>query len=171
MQSLLMEGGFARTDTAHVHFKLTAPPCPVPSSGANLHLYSPSQITDTFRTACQMKSSSASTLSRYLKAKANSANPAKFSHERIQRPLILPEPISFLAADGYCLHGMYWGQDEACSIGAVLINGATGMKCSYYANYAQYLSSLGFNVLTFDYRGIGLSRPEDIRKLNVTKRD
>lgn len=118
-----------------------------------------------------MRCSYAPFLSRNLKARSNGADLAKFSHSSIRRPLISPEPISFLAADGYCLHGMYWGHGKVSSVGAVLINGATGMKCSYYANYAQYLAGLGFNVLTFDYRGIGLSRPNNIRELNVTKRD
>lgn len=84
---------------------------------------------------------------------------------------IVPEPITFQAVDGYELHGRYWGHEWNKSIGAVLINGATGLKCSYYSNYAQYLSSQGFNVLIFDYRGIGLSRPKDIRCISATKRD
>lgn len=84
---------------------------------------------------------------------------------------VVPEPITFPAVDDYELHGQYWGHERNRSIGAVLINGATGLKCSYYSNYAQYLSSKGFNVLIFDYRGVGLSRPKDIRSINATKRD
>lgn len=84
---------------------------------------------------------------------------------------ILPKDISFLAADGYELHGKFWGQNVKDSVGSVLINGATGLKCSYYANYAQYLSSLGLNVLIYDYRGLGKSRPADLRGFKATKRD
>jgi predicted alpha/beta hydrolase len=84
---------------------------------------------------------------------------------------VVPKPIIFPAVDGYELHGHYWGHESNKSSGAVLINGATGLKCSYYSNYAQYLSSQGFNVLIFDYRGVGLSRRKDIRTINATKRD
>lgn len=84
---------------------------------------------------------------------------------------VVPAQITFPAVDNYELHGHYWSHERNKCIGAVLINGATGLKCSYYTNYAQYLSSLGFNVLIFDYRGIGLSRPNDIRSVRATKRD
>lgn len=40
----------------------------------------------------------------------------------------------------------------------IIINSATAVKQSYYANFAQYLSQQGFLVVTYDYRGIGLSK-------------
>jgi predicted alpha/beta hydrolase len=41
----------------------------------------------------------------------------------------------------------------------VLINSATGVKQDYYKDFANFLSKHGVNVYTFDYRGIGGSRP------------
>jgi predicted alpha/beta hydrolase len=41
----------------------------------------------------------------------------------------------------------------------VLIAGAMGVKQDYYADYAGWLAAQGFGVLTFDYRGMGASRP------------
>lgn len=43
--------------------------------------------------------------------------------------------------------------------GAVLIAGAMGVKQGYYAEFAQWLSSQGYAVLNFDYRGMGESLP------------
>lgn len=44
------------------------------------------------------------------------------------------------------------------------------VKRSYYEPYARYLSDNGFRVITFDYRGIGGSRPGSLRKLKTTMR-
>lgn len=41
----------------------------------------------------------------------------------------------------------------------VLINSATAVRRGYYDGYARYLTAEGFTVLTYDYRGIGGSRP------------
>ncbi len=42
----------------------------------------------------------------------------------------------------------------------VVVAGATGVKRQVYAPFARFLVSKGFSVLTFDYRGIGGSRPQ-----------
>jgi predicted alpha/beta hydrolase len=46
---------------------------------------------------------------------------------------------------------------------AVLIAGAMGVKQEYYAEFASWLAQQGHHALTFDYRGIGASRPDDKR--------
>ena len=53
----------------------------------------------------------------------------------------------------------------------LLINAATGVAASYYSRYAAYLAHHGFLVLTYDYRGIGASRPPSLRDLRATKHD
>ena len=45
---------------------------------------------------------------------------------------------------------------------AVLIAPATGVPASFYAPYAEHLSSLGCPVLTLDYRFSGLDYPADV---------
>ena len=45
---------------------------------------------------------------------------------------------------------------------AVLINSATAVKRRYYDPFARYLAGEGFTVLTYDYRGIGGSRPRSL---------
>lgn len=39
----------------------------------------------------------------------------------------------------------------------VIINSATGVKQSFYSRFASFLAKQGYQVITFDYRGIGLS--------------
>ncbi|MCT4322938.1 alpha/beta hydrolase family protein [Elizabethkingia anophelis] len=48
----------------------------------------------------------------------------------------------------------------------VLINSATGVKQQVYFAIAQYFAENSFTVITYDYRGIGLSKPLDMRNFN-----
>ncbi|MBS1151191.1 MAG: hydrolase of the alpha/beta superfamily [Myxococcaceae bacterium] len=43
--------------------------------------------------------------------------------------------------------------------GVVVVNSATAVKRTYYAKFAAWLASQGYDVITYDYRGIGGSRP------------
>ncbi|WP_100076816.1 alpha/beta fold hydrolase [Chryseobacterium camelliae] len=52
----------------------------------------------------------------------------------------------------------------------VLINSATGVKQQVYFSFAQYLSEHGFTVITYDYSGIGLSKPEDLTRCSASMR-
>jgi predicted alpha/beta hydrolase len=47
---------------------------------------------------------------------------------------------------------------------AVLVAGAMGVKQDYYTEFAAWLARQGFTALTFDYRGIGASRPEGMQR-------
>jgi predicted alpha/beta hydrolase len=53
----------------------------------------------------------------------------------------------------------------------VIINPATGVLARYYHRYAAFLATHGFDVLTYDYRGIGLSRPVSLRGKHYGWRD
>lgn len=53
----------------------------------------------------------------------------------------------------------------------VIINPATGVLARYYHRYARFLAAHGFDVLTYDYRGIGASRPERLRGCRYRWRD
>src|SRR3546814_13448478 len=44
-------------------------------------------------------------------------------------------------------------------MGLVIINAATGVLARYYHRYAPFLAGRGFDAITYDYRGIGDSRP------------
>lgn len=80
-------------------------------------------------------------------------------------------PCSFEAADGFTLHGHLWQATDIPPHATLLINAATGVAARYYSRYAAYLARHGYLVLTYDYRGIGASRPTTLRGLRATKHD
>lgn len=47
--------------------------------------------------------------------------------------------------------------------GVVVIPSAMGVAQNYYARFAEWLAGQGYQVVTFDYRGIGLSAPQSLR--------
>jgi predicted alpha/beta hydrolase len=73
------------------------------------------------------------------------------------------KPVSFHATDGFVLHGHLYGE-PAEARAALLIVPAMGVAQRYYADFAQWLAGEGFTILTFDYRGMGASRPQQHRK-------
>lgn len=53
----------------------------------------------------------------------------------------------------------------------IIINSATGVRQQVYFAFATYLSTLGYTVLTYDYRGIGLSKPKQMKNSVGSMRD
>lgn len=78
---------------------------------------------------------------------------------------VVGEPVVLVCADGVRLGGHVWRVrgGAAGAAGLVIVNPATGVLARYYHRYARFLAGHGFDVLTYDYRGIGLSRPERLR--------
>lgn len=68
-----------------------------------------------------------------------------------------------VTSDGFELHATTFGDAVTCR-GAVLIAPAMGVEQHYYAAFAQWLAEQGFFVATFDYRGMGHSRPAQYRR-------
>jgi predicted alpha/beta hydrolase len=54
------------------------------------------------------------------------------------------------------------------AIATVVLHPATAVTQAYYEAFAAWLAGRGFNVLTYDYRGTGRSRPGSLRGLEVT---
>lgn len=52
----------------------------------------------------------------------------------------------------------------------LLINSATGVKQQIYFSFAKYFSKKGFTVITYDYRGIGLSKPRKMKNFEASMR-
>lgn len=52
----------------------------------------------------------------------------------------------------------------------LIINSATGVKQQVYFSFAQFFSENGFTIITYDYRGIGLSKPDRMRNFNASMR-
>lgn len=81
----------------------------------------------------------------------------------------MKEAIRLTATDGYGLVGHALG---AGNRGPVLVlNGATGVRQWYYARFAAWAAGQGATVLTWDYRGIGESRPHRLKGFTGSMRD
>lgn len=73
--------------------------------------------------------------------------------------------VTLRAEDGYALKGFVWrhpspGREERP---VVIVNPATSVRCRYYSRFAAFLHAHGFDVLLYDYRGIGESRPASLK--------
>jgi predicted alpha/beta hydrolase len=78
--------------------------------------------------------------------------------------------VDIACADGYTLHGTLWEGAQA-PIALVLVHPATAVPEALYAGFASYLLSRGFAALTYDYRGIGRSKPATLRGFSARMRD
>jgi predicted alpha/beta hydrolase len=83
--------------------------------------------------------------------------------------MAMATPLRISATDGYALGARKYGEQGAGPY--VVLNGATAVKQAYYARFAAWLSLRGFTVLTYDYRGIGESRPAKLRGFSARLRD
>ena len=70
--------------------------------------------------------------------------------------------FEFKAADGFALQGRVYGEPAHCR-SAVLIVPAMGVPQRFYADFAQWLVGQGHAVMSFDYRGMGESRPAQMK--------
>jgi len=52
----------------------------------------------------------------------------------------------------------------------LLINSATGVKQQIYFSFSNYMAENGFTVITYDYRGIGESKPEKMSGFKASMR-
>jgi len=86
-------------------------------------------------------------------------------------PTLQQRPIHLLCDDGVPLSGHIWTTIGSQRYGTVIINPATGVLARYYHRYARFLAEHGFDVVTYDYRGIGASRPERLRGCGFRWRD
>lgn len=77
----------------------------------------------------------------------------------------------FPATDGFPL-GATLFEPEHPTRAVVLIASATAVPQGYYAKFARYLAAQDFRVVTFDYRGIGRSKPQSgLRGFKARMRD
>ena len=54
---------------------------------------------------------------------------------------------------------------------AVVLHGGAGIAAARYRHFASFLAAQGIPVLTYDYRGIGLSRPASLRGFRASVED
>ncbi len=73
------------------------------------------------------------------------------------------------ARDGFQLAASLFGAGSNDTV--VLINSATAVPRGFYQRFASFLQHHGWSVLTYDYRGIGDSRPPSLRGFVTSMRD
>jgi predicted alpha/beta hydrolase len=71
-----------------------------------------------------------------------------------------PEPFALRASDGRELAAHWFS--AARRRGVIVFNSATGFRQSFYFKLAQYGAERGYDVLLYDYRGMGLSAPANL---------
>ena len=76
----------------------------------------------------------------------------------------IDDTLRIRALDGFELAATLYRPDSGEGETAVLINSATAVKRGYYDRFARYLAGEGLTVLTYDYRGIGGSRPRRLSR-------
>lgn len=92
-----------------------------------------------------------------------------------------PASISMSAADGCEIRGLFWKaagltfvspreshRRNGTDRGTVVVAPATAVSCRYYVGFAEYLFHNGYDVVTFDYRGIAGSRPSKMRHFRAS---
>ena len=77
--------------------------------------------------------------------------------------------IDLMTDDDYTLSAHLF-EPENSNNKLLLINSATGVKQQIYFSFAQYYSEQGFTVITYDYRGIGLSKPKKMKGFEASMR-
>ena len=81
--------------------------------------------------------------------------------------------IKFAALDGMSLGGYYFEnttEQDPIALAALVICGM-GIPAIKYRRFARYLATSGIPTLTFDYRGIGDSRPDNLRGFTANVAD
>ena len=73
------------------------------------------------------------------------------------------------ARDGYRLAATAF-QPAADADNVVLINSATAVPRRFYRHFAAALAAAGYHTLSYDYRGIGGSRPQRLRGFDASMR-
>ncbi|MCA9668247.1 MAG: alpha/beta fold hydrolase [Myxococcales bacterium] len=80
------------------------------------------------------------------------------------------EAITIAAADGHTLGARRFQPPSGETLATIVIAPASATPQRFYRHFAAHLATCGFDTLTFDYRGIGESRPRSLRGYHATMR-
>lgn len=81
------------------------------------------------------------------------------------------ENVTITCTDGYSLSGRFYQSKQSTEQLPILICPATGITQGFYHNFSEWLSEQGFNVMVFDFRGIGQSLYGPLRESNASIQD
>jgi len=77
-----------------------------------------------------------------------------------------PERLELVAADGHRVVAIRYPA-AGSPRGRIVVAGATGVPQRFYRRFAEHAGERGWETLTLDYRGIGLSAPRELRGFHV----
>lgn len=80
------------------------------------------------------------------------------------------ESINFTASDGYVLSGVRYIPTQTIKA-KIIVASATGVPQPFYRRFAEYVTQQGYEVLTFDYRGVGASAPKQLKGFEMSYLD
>jgi predicted alpha/beta hydrolase len=82
-------------------------------------------------------------------------------------------PVRVRASDGYELAGSLYSpaSSDATPARVAVLHCGAGISAARYRRFARYLATRGIPTLTYDYRGIGLSRPATLRGFEAAIED
>ena len=87
------------------------------------------------------------------------------------RTLSTVEEVEIPALDGFVLAGTIFHPTSNANGAVIVISSATAVPRGFYRRFAQYFADVGYRVLTYDYRGIGESRPKSLKGFEAKMRD
>jgi predicted alpha/beta hydrolase len=85
------------------------------------------------------------------------------------KPFTIEQP-DLIARDAFAL-GAALFLPKGRALGTVIVHGATAVPSGYYRRFAEFLAHHGLRVLTYDYRGVGSSRPRALRGFRASMSD
>ncbi|AOA57994.1 alpha/beta hydrolase family protein [Acinetobacter larvae] len=78
------------------------------------------------------------------------------------------QSLNISCADGYSLSARFYRRQVGHRLHPILICPATGITQNFYQKFAQWLTQQGFDVLSFDFRGIGQSLHGPLKKSSAS---
>ena len=87
-----------------------------------------------------------------------------------QKPHFSVATQPFTASDGYPLIGTLYTPEHGIKAN-IVVACATGVPQPLYRRFAEYATQFGYQVLTFDYRGVALSAPKQLKGFKMSYLD
>ncbi|MCI0395674.1 MAG: alpha/beta fold hydrolase [Chloroflexi bacterium] len=75
------------------------------------------------------------------------------------------------AVDGFSLAASLYEPGERANGSVIIVSAATAAPRGFYRAYATFLRDAGYTAITYDYRGIGQSRPQTLKGFQARMRE
>ena len=80
-------------------------------------------------------------------------------------------PVRVRALDGYELGGYFYDAETSSPTHVAVLHCGAGIRALRYRRFAAFLAESGIPTLSYDYRGIGVSRPRVLRGFRASIED